>query len=178
MRSDKEAMDWIVRNVIKHVVGVNCYNANIGTRELNEWCNVGDEALAMTLLENSWNFWCDTHSQEDQIRDKKFTVTREVVDGCRKERRGWGEHGHKAYNGWRAQVKKDREADSKEFDKWLLDKMKGRRPTRRGRWSTDLEEVVVVENDFSDEEPEKEREEEEDEDEEDGEPEGVAKIPV
>ena len=162
LRENKQVMKWIVEKAIVYVVSKRIYNKMIGTKILSDWCNVGDEAMAMTMLENSWDYWCDKYARkggeagEGQVVHRKWSVWREKKNGTERKQNRWDPNGTTAYYKWREKVIESRSKRGKDFDKWLLGGMRKVVKVRKGKagnlssdWMEDTKEVKE-EDDFSD----------------------------
>lgn len=168
MRKNNQAYGWFVDNALSFVVGRGVWKEKKGEELLDEWANPGDEALALVLLENSWEAWCARYNarhgkkkQKGDIPRPKYTVqvgpTKNDKETA-KEKRSWSDAGLQRFNTWRNDVKANRKEDQEtpkdkttntSFHKWY--KAQHEKVTKKRKVvAKSSEEEVHVDADYSD----------------------------
>lgn len=56
-RKNKEVYAWFLDNIVSFVVGCVTWKANTGSSAMSVVASVGDEAMGLLIVENSWEVW-------------------------------------------------------------------------------------------------------------------------
>lgn len=150
LRKNQALYAWFVENAVSFVVGRRGYRKQVNALvRISKVMNSGDEALALLLLENSWEHWREMYNMEfdengctrgvnadspngrldarsKAFRDAKSEspIYTRCGGGSTKKHGGWSVEGLERYNELFGLVKKSRVTDGKAFDKFWRKRQK------------------------------------------------------
>jgi len=119
-RTDHDSYTWFYDNVLSFIVGRSKWKKQCQSIAGIELASPSDEALALLILENSWEFWIQKHRRaiNQESDDEAETVkTKYTSEGLgKREYKGWNEAGLKRMNELLQEVKLDRAINNGAFD--------------------------------------------------------------
>jgi hypothetical protein len=156
LRNDPETYMVVYDYILPCIVGKVYWKKAVQGRLAVEIATTSDEALALLILENSWNCWTQEASLSPgqklaavETRERTKWTSNSMSSG---KYEGWGTEGVPRYNVLCAAVKKDRrdnEAFDKEYQRRCREQQEGRKKdknsTKKARQS-----VVASYNDMDD----------------------------
>jgi hypothetical protein len=124
MRNDEESYTKFAEVVLSCIVGKSSWKLNCGTKKLNEFVTVSDEAFGLLLMHNSWELWRtmgDNARQGKPIGKAKREgdgggfqglMTKYTSNGAYvKKNQGWSEEGLDCFLDLVERVREDRKHD-------------------------------------------------------------------
>ena len=161
LREEKDTYGWFFDNVVSFVIGRSQWKHKWGSELLEEYCNVGDEALGLLLLENSWDCWSKRaisgqqkwssrkggqRKKQDDSANKKVEARPMYTVSLHKEQKteiqGWTKEGLERFNELRKEVESDRDKHGKEFSTWYKNKHTAENEKKRKRNELQSEHVT------------------------------------
>jgi len=160
LRQNPECFKQLCDEFMPCVVGRSKWCAESYHKELSQIATATDEAWVLLVLENSWDLWkqmAEWESRKEVLPKEERKATKWTAGATSAVRyEGWGAAGLQAYNEIVDQVREDRAARGRDFNKSFLtykkeerEKMRSGKKRRRDESQDDQLTLVNIANDAS-----------------------------